>query len=186
MKEISLHILDIMQNSVAANASVIKTSICFDSSSRLLKIEIADNGKGMDEETLLKVTDPFTTSRKERNVGLGIPLLKFYATLTGGSFDIQSKPGKGTKVSAVFDTNSIDCMPIGNLTDAILTTISSNHKIRFIFTFSVDGNCFEFDTDDVKDVLHDQNGRCDLTVYFHLREFIDSKIKEANGGKLEL
>lgn len=186
MREISLHILDILQNSVAAGADVIRTDIYFDSGSGLLKIDIADNGCGMDEETLARVTDPFMTSRTTRKVGLGIPLYKFYATLTGGGFDIRSKPGEGTKVSAVFNTKSIDCMPVGNLTDAILTTISSNHDIRFIFTFAVDGKSFEFDTDDVKDVLHDQNGYCDLTVYFHIREFIAGKIKEVNGGKLQL
>lgn len=186
MREIALHILDIMQNSVAAGATVIKTDMSFDSGNGLLRIDITDNGRGMDDETLAKVTDPFMTSRSTRKVGLGIPLYKFYATLTGGSFDISSKVGVGTKVSAVFNTNSIDCMPVGNIVDAILTTISSNHKIRFIFTFTVDDKSFSFDTDDVKDILHDQDGYCDLTVYFHIREFIDGKIKEVNGGKLQL
>lgn len=186
MREIALHILDILQNSVAAEATEVHTSLTYGSDSKLLKVEIADNGKGMDEKTLATVDDPFMTSRSTRKVGLGIPLYKFYALLTGGSFEIKSKLGKGTLVSAVFDTSSIDCMPLGNVVDAVLTTISSNHNIRFVFKFTVDENTFVFDTEDVKEILHTQDGFCDVRVYFYLRDFISNNIKEINGGKLQL
>ena len=186
MREISNHILDIRQNSVAAGATLVRTDISYPDDDKKLKVVITDNGKGMDEKTLASVEDPFSTSRKTRSVGLGIPLYKYHAILTGGDFSIKSKLGVGTCVKAVFCTDNIDCMPLGNLVDAILTTISSNHSVRFVFTFKVDDKSFEFDTNDVKDILHNQEGFCDLTVYFYLREFMTSNINKVNGGKLQL
>ena len=98
MKEISLHILDIMQNSVVAGASIIELTVTEDASKDILSFSVKDNGKGMSEEFLLAVTDPFTTGRTTRKVGLGIPLLKHAAELTGGGIDIKSKLGEGTTI----------------------------------------------------------------------------------------
>ena len=91
MREISNHILDILQNSVAAGATLVRTDISYSDDDKKLKVVITDNGKGMDEKTLASVEDPFSTSRKTRSVGLGIPLYKYHAILTGGDFSIKSQ-----------------------------------------------------------------------------------------------
>lgn len=95
MNEISLHILDILQNSIRAGASLIIVIVHFDQASGRLSVSIEDNGCGMDEEYVLKVTDPFVTERTTRRVGLGIPLFKAGAEGCGGSFEIKSQKGKG-------------------------------------------------------------------------------------------
>ena len=101
MRELSLNILDIVENSVRAGATLIKVSVI--AKDGFLTIEIADDGKGMSEEFLRSVTDPFTTTRTTRKVGMGIPLFKMAAETANGSFDIKSKLGAGTTVTAKFE-----------------------------------------------------------------------------------
>ena len=123
LPEISLNILDISENSVSAKATEIKIVICVNTQQNQLMVQITDNGKGMDAETLNRVTDPFYTTRTTRKVGLGIPFFKQEAECTGGSFSISSVPGKGTQITAVFCTDSIDCMPLGNLNETVYSLI---------------------------------------------------------------
>ena len=100
MKDLASHIMDIVQNSVRANAQNIEITIEEHLSGDLLKITVKDDGDGMDEETLKRVRDPFFTSRTVRKVGLGIPLFQQNAERTGGSLSITSQQGKGTIVEA--------------------------------------------------------------------------------------
>ena len=100
MRELALNVLDIAENSLAAGAKHIEIGLTADFSADTMRITVADDGCGMDEETLKKVTDPFTTSRKTRSVGMGLPLFKYSAESAGGKFSISSEKGKGTKVSA--------------------------------------------------------------------------------------
>ena len=136
LPEISLNILDISENSVSAKATEIKIVICVNTQQNQLMVQITDNGKGMDAETLNRVTDPFYTTRTTRKVGLGIPFFKQEAECTGGSFSISSVPGKGTQITAVFCTDSIDCMPLGNLNETVYSLIVMHPDIDFSLSIS--------------------------------------------------
>ena len=136
----------------------------------------------MSKEFLRRVTDPFTTTRTTRKVGLGIPLFKDSAESTGGSFEIKSKQGEGTTTTAVYVLDSIDRMPLGNLQDTIALLIMAKESIRYIFTYSVDGDEFVFDTDEVKNILGDVPLSSTEVIAF-LKEYIENGIKNSNGGK---
>lgn len=153
MKEISLNILDIAQNSIVAEADIVKIEIIEDATADEMTVTITDNGKGMPEEMLAAVTDPFTTGRTTRRVGLGIPLLKHAAELTGGRFDIKSKLGEGTTVTAVFGLSHIDRQPLGDIASTIHQLAIMNEKTDFLYVHSIDGKVFEFDTREIKKIL---------------------------------
>ncbi|HPG92717.1 MAG TPA: ATP-binding protein, partial [Clostridia bacterium] len=153
MKELSLNILDIASNSITAKATKIEITVKYVFSQNLLSIEIIDNGCGMDEEMVKRVSDPFTTTRKTRNVGLGIPFFKESAVSSGGQFSINSKIGEGTKVSATYQIDNIDRMPLGNLAETICTLISAKNDIRYVLTYRVDEREFVLDTDEVRNIL---------------------------------
>jgi nitrogen fixation/metabolism regulation signal transduction histidine kinase len=124
MKELSEHILDIAQNSVAASAAHISILLT-EEQNHCLTVVIQDNGCGMTPEVLARVADPFTTSRTTRKVGLGIPLYRMVAELTGGSVEIQSTQGVGTTVTAVFYTDHLDCPPLGNIAQVVALLIQA-------------------------------------------------------------
>lgn len=153
MKELSLHILDIVQNSVAAGARLIMLDLIEDVNTDLLEFSIKDDGCGMTEETLKKVTDPFTTGRTTRRVGLGIPLLKAAAELTGGGLELTSEPGVGTTVTARFVYDSIDRQPLGNMAETILGLITSYENIDFVYYHRVNEKEFTIDTREIKGIL---------------------------------
>lgn len=149
LPELSLNILDIAENSVKAGATQVEISVSRQRANKLLTIRVKDNGCGMNEEQLAHVTDPFFTSRKTRRVGLGVPFLKMAAEITGGSFTIESAPGEGTAVEAVFHEDSIDCMPLGNVSDSIYSLVLMNEGLRWIYTYEVNGEGFMLDTDEL-------------------------------------
>ncbi len=153
MKELSLHILDIVQNSVAAGAKFITLDLIEDVNTDLLEFSIKDDGCGMTEETLKKVTDPFTTGRTTRRVGLGIPLLKAAAELTGGGLELTSEPGVGTTVTARFVYDSIDRQPLGNMAETMLGLITSYENIGFVYYHRVNEKEFTLDTREIKGIL---------------------------------
>ena len=171
MREIALHILDIVQNSVVAGATEIGVDICEDIPKDTLTVVITDNGCGMSEEFLKKVVDPFTTKRTTRKVGLGIPLYKMAAENTGGSFDIQSKEGEGTVVTAVFGHSHIDRQPLGDMAGTMLSLFTSYENIDFLYKHKVNGNDFEVDTKELKKVLGDIPFSAP-DVYLWLSEFL--------------
>ena len=136
MKELSLNILDVAKNSVKAGATLIRISLDTDERG-ILTLTITDNGCGMSEETLSGVTDPFYTTRTTRKVGMGLPLLKMAAEQTGGTLKITSsdKEGEsGTELTATFNTESIDCMPLGDIVSTVCILISGSPDIDFEFT----------------------------------------------------
>lgn len=153
MKEISLHILDIMQNSVTAGAGLIELTVTEDENKDILSFSVKDNGKGMSEELLASVTDPFTTLRTTRKVGLGIPLLKHACEITGGKIDIKSKLGEGTLITAEFVYSSIDRQPLGNMSETMHQLITSFEDVDFVYSHSVNGKEFFVDTREFKKVL---------------------------------
>ncbi len=155
MREIALHILDIVQNSVVAGATKIEVDICEDIIADKLTVKITDNGCGMTQEFLERVIDPFTTKRTTRKVGLGIPLFKTAAEATGGSFDIRSKVGEGTVVTATFVHSHIDRQPLGDMADTMLGLFTSYEDINFVYTHTVNEKEFAVETSQLKEVLGD-------------------------------
>lgn len=184
MRELALHILDIAENSISANADNIKIIIEEDLQSDFLRIVIEDNGKGMDPETLARVTDPFVTSRTNRKVGLGIPFFKAAAEACEGSFTIQSSPGEGTSVEVIFKHSHIDRMPLGDIVGTLLTLIIGTPDIHWIFEYRYNGFSFVFDDKPIKETL-DGVPLSEPAVMKFIREMIESGIEEARiNGKV--
>lgn len=155
MRELALHLLDIAENSVSAHASIIQISVIEDTGADRLRMIIEDNGKGMDADTVTRITDPFVTSRTTRKVGLGIPLLKAAAEACDGFLNIQSEVGRGTRVSVEFQHSHIDRMPLGNLASTFLTLVIGSPEVQWIFHYIVGDHVFEFDSQVVMDILGD-------------------------------
>lgn len=153
MRELSLNILDIAQNSIVAGASLTEILVKEDTVRNELLIGIYDNGKGMTEEQVRNVQDPFFTTRTTRKVGMGIPLFKMAAEQTGGSFTITSQVGVGTKVEALFKTDSIDFTPLGDMASTISTIVCMNEDKDFIYTRKVDDREYKFSSADIKTIL---------------------------------
>ena len=153
MKNIADHILDITENSIRANASKVEILLSVNSDLNLLKLSFIDDGEGMSEELIERIKDPFFSTRKERRIGMGIPLLMQNSEMSGGEVIIQSQEGEGTIVVATFENENIDRPPLGDVADAIYFLASSHTAIRFIFTFTLDENSFVWDTEEVKEAL---------------------------------
>lgn len=137
MREIALHLLDIAENSVAAESKNISVHVQEDLFHDRLMACVIDDGRGMDAETAEKVQDPFYTTRTTRTVGLGIPLLKLAAEQADGSFILQSEPGKGAWAEAEFRHSHIDRMPLGDLSSTFLTLLISHPNIDWTFLYRV-------------------------------------------------
>lgn len=155
MKELSLHILDIAQNSISAEADVLRIAIIEDLAADRLTIKIKDDGVGMDEETVTRVTDPFYTTRTTRKVGLGIPLFKAGAEACDGHFAIHSEPGVGTEIEATFRHSHIDRVPLGNMTDTLIAIITADLEMDLIYTHCVGREKFTLNTREIKKILGD-------------------------------
>lgn len=153
MPELSLNILDVAKNSVTAGATLIVISVKANTAADRLTITITDNGCGMDEQTVQRVIDPFYTTRTTRKVGLGVPFFKLAAELTGGSFQIESTPGEGTAVTAVFGLRHIDRMPIGDLAESFCTLLQPNPEVDFVLEYAVDAQEFVLDTRQYREIL---------------------------------
>jgi signal transduction histidine kinase len=155
MEDLSLHILDIVENSVAANADTIEIRVTEDIERDLLSLEVIDNGIGMDEETLKKVLDPFYTSKTVRQFGLGIPLLSEAAKAANGMLSITSKKNEGTRIQANFQHSHIDRKPIGDISQTIITLIMGSPEIHLIYVHTKNSQTYRFDTEIIKSQIGD-------------------------------
>lgn len=153
MKEVALHILDILQNSVRAAATIIQLEIEESFSENLIKIKIEDNGKGIEKSMLLNIYDPYVTSRTTRKIGMGLALLKYHAELCGGGIEIESEVGKGSLVRIWFQMDHIDRQPIGDIAGVVRNMISSGNKYEFYYRHSTDTGEFEISTLEIKTEL---------------------------------
>jgi|SRR5690554_5038150 len=153
MRDISLHILDIVMNSIAAKASLINITVIEET--EIIKVIIKDNGYGMDKKTLGKVLDPFYTKRTTRKVGLGLPLFCQNVKKTGGRFRIDSSKNDGTFIEATFNRNHIDCIPLGNIKETIISLIMIAPDINYLFIYKKNDNEYVLDTIKIKQVLED-------------------------------
>lgn len=177
MKDLSLHILDVVQNSISANAKNIQILINENEISDTFTVEIVDDGSGMDAETLSKVTDPYFTSRTTRKVGLGLPLFKQNAEMSGGRFEISSQPGKGTTVKAVFGYSHFDRPPLGDIAGVIMILVGSNPDLDFLYHHTINNNNYEFDTREIREILEDMPLN-DPLVIRQLKGMINENIKD--------
>jgi len=146
MEDLSLHILDIAENSIAAAARRIEIKIDEDRDKDLLTIEIIDDGKGMDRNALKKALDPFFTTRTTRKVGLGLSFLAQAAKESGGRIELNSKPQEGTTVKATFRLSHPDCKPMGDINETIGTLVAAHPEIDFIYEHREDNSIYRFDT----------------------------------------
>ncbi len=154
MEDISLHILDIAENSVRAAAKKIEIFITRDVENDLLRLGVIDDGRGMDAGTLAKIRDPFFTT-KHKKTGLGIPLLSQAAEQTGGKLVIDSAPGKGTRVTATFGWSHVDRPAIGNMADTLMTLIIGHPEVDVLYVEQDGERVFRFDTREIKRELED-------------------------------
>ena len=160
MREIALHLMDIAENSVAAEGRNICIEVHEDLQRDLLTASITDDGRGMEAETANHVMDPFYTTRTTRKVGLGIPLFKLAAEMSEGGLSLATESGKGTKVEARFRHSHIDRMPLGDISSTFLALLVSHPEIHWVFIYQTtdkDGNVdnFEFDDTELKNELGD-------------------------------
>lgn len=181
MPEISLNILDVAENSIRAEASIVEILVSVQNREDSLRVVIKDNGCGMDEEQIRMVQDPFFTTRKTRKVGLGVPFFKQAAECTGGSFVIRSQKGVGTEVEALFKLSSIDRMPLGDINGVIYTLIVFNETIDFIYTYEFDEKSFVLDTREIRQILGNVSFQT-FEVSIFLKEYLKENKQETDGG----
>ena len=177
MLELSLHVLDILQNAIEAGASKIEITITEDVASDELVITVTDDGRGMDKEMIERVRDPFFTTRTTRAVGLGIPLLAANAELCNGRLIIESEPNKGTMVEATFQYAHIDRPPLGDMASTLLSVILSETKCNLSYQHRLGQKVFEFDTAEIRAEL----GGVPLshpTVRRWLKDYIEEGLSE--------
>ena len=148
-----MHILDIAENSIAAGAARVRITLLEQTDADRLRLEVADDGRGMDEEIKRGAASPFTTTRTTRKVGLGLPFLQQSASNAGGSLSIDSARGEGTTVTAEFQLSHVDRIPLGNLERTLMTLIAGNPDVDFLFDYSRDSRNFCLDTGELRERL---------------------------------
>ena len=181
MRELSLNVMDVAQNSVRAEASVVTITVTESDKDDRLSIEISDNGCGMTDEQVQQVIDPFFTTRTTRKVGLGVPLFKLSAEQTGGSFDIQSEKGVGTKTTASYVKSHVDMTPLGDINDTVKILIQCNPQIDFVFTHSTDLGSFTLDTRELREILGDVSLDTPDVLEW-IKEFLEENTQNIYGG----
>lgn len=183
MPEISLNILDVAENSVRADASLIEIEISAQTADDTLTVIIRDDGCGMTKEQVEKVQDPFFTTRTTRKVGLGVPFFKMAAESTGGSFSIISEPGRGTEVEAVFGLSHIDRMPLGDISSTIHTLVVFNEKINFVYRYRYDEDEFVMDTREFRAILGEEVSFAEREVSIFIKDYLESNKEETDRGR---
>ena len=183
MRELSLNVMDIAQNSISAGASLITIQVVEDVPGDLLSISVTDNGCGMTKEQVEHVIDPFYTTRTTRSVGLGVPLFKMEAEMTGGSFVIDSEKGKGTTLTASFKPSSVDMIPLGDISGTVQLLISCNPDRDFLFTRQRRGEDgtqrdFALDTRELRQVLGDDVPLDSPDVVLWIKEVLEEQTGE--------
>ena len=181
LEDLSAHILDIAQNSIAAEAGKIEVTIRKSKAGNgFLMFEIIDDGRGMDDARLSQVISPFCTSRTTRRVGMGLPFLKQNAELCGGKFEMSSTLGKGTRIFASFALFNIDTPPMGDLAATFLTLLIDAPKVHWVFRYGPEGNFFELDSEDLTEALDGLESLSIPDVAMSLKTMIEDGITQAD------
>lgn len=172
MRELALHLLDLAQNSLAAGASSLRIGVHLSAADDLLRLTVADNGRGIDPALLPAVADPFTTTRTTRQVGLGLPLLKAAAERCGGALAVSSAPGRGTTVTADFRLRHVDRAPLGDLAGTVLSLAACNPELDLELDARWDGGQFRFSTAECRRLLGPTVSLADPAVLAEIREYL--------------
>ena len=181
MREVSLHIMDIVENSIGANSKNIYVEVYEDKRDNLLKVMIKDDGIGIDEETLLKVKDPFLTSRKERKVGLGLSLFEATCLMCNGTLEVKSKKGKGTEVVAIMEYKNIDRIPIGRIEETIVA-ILMNQNLDLMYIHKVEYKEFLLDSRQIKDILNSHI--FEVSILNWIKEYIKENLNNIGAERI--
>ncbi len=153
MEEISLHILDIAENSIAAGARTLTIVVEEDETADLLRLEIDDDGRGMNADAATQAVDPFYTTRTTRRVGMGLALLHDATVRAGGAMELHSTPGRGTTVRATFRLSHVDRQPLGNMADTIIALIANRAGVDVIYRHARNGRSIEVNTQEIRNRL---------------------------------
>jgi anti-sigma regulatory factor (Ser/Thr protein kinase) len=182
MEDISLHILDIVENSINAGATLVKIRITEKSSEDIFTVRVEDNGRGIPQEHLREALDPFYTTRTTRKIGMGLALLAQSARETGGDINISSAANKGTVVEARFRPGHIDMRPLGDIADTLIVLITGNPRVDFDFSYVKDGRECKFDTREIKAEL-DGVPINSAAVTVHLRSHLRDILTDIERGR---
>lgn len=182
LNELSLHILDIVQNSIRANASIVHISINICTSDNLLTVSIGDNGDGFDVSAYENAIKEFSPNDNLKR-GHGIPLFKRSAEITGGSFKILSAEGKGTEIAATYILNSPDRVPLGDIDETVEILITCCTDVDFVYTYSVDNHGFVLDTRHVKEILENIPINNPETVKF-IKTYLKENTENLNRNRI--
>jgi histidine kinase/DNA gyrase B/HSP90-like ATPase len=181
VKEIALHILDIVENGLAAGATAIDILVDDDVACNRLRVSVRDDGRGMDAGTLAAIHDPFVTSRTTRMAGLGVPLLKAAAEACNGCLEVRSAPSQGTTLAAEFQRDHIDRMPLGDLPGTLLGLVVGRPEIRWCFRYQAGGETFSFDSDPIRQALGDVP-LSDPAALRCIRETLEEGVRRVQGA----
>lgn len=177
MEDLSLHILDVAENSLKAGAQQIRIRILEDLKADRLEIEVEDDGSGMDSEMTAKALDPFVTTRTTRRVGLGLPLLREAARMAGGEVELDSRPGRGTRVRATFQHSHIDRKPLGDMGATLVGILLGGHQVDVLYEHTRDGRTFSLDTRELRAEL-DPVGLTEPEVLQWIRQRVREGLSE--------
>ncbi len=180
MRELSLHILDIAQNSVTAGANCIWLTIC-ENENGYFVFRVRDNGRGMSKDLLQKVKDPFTTTRTTRKIGMGIPFIDMVTQQCGGYMDLFSEPGEGTLLAAYFAVDNIDRPPLGNIVSTIQVLLAGTPKLDLEFVYYGLKEKLIFRTQEIREILGDACDFANPEIYSWLGSYLSEQLSIIQG-----
>ncbi|MFO7889091.1 MAG: ATP-binding protein [bacterium] len=177
MLELSMHIIDIIENSVRAGADKIYIKIDENKKKNIFSITIKDNGRGMDKIFLKKVFDPFTTTKKNKKVGLGLSLLKAAAQRCGGDMIIKSSPENGTELKADFVLSHIDRQPLGDIIETMVVLVTGYSQVEFILEHRKNNKRLQWNSSKITKYLGDTIRSSPKVIKF-IKHDLQDKYKE--------
>jgi hypothetical protein len=181
MREISLHILDLVQNSIEAGATQVELEIVEDLVKDSMIIRLSDNGRGMNEKLRQLVIDPFITTRTTRRIGLGLPLMDMSTKRCGGYLRLDSTPGKGTVVEAMYQHSHFDRPPMGNLVETIKSILVANPALHFLYNHTVNDRSISVSSQELANIL-DGIPLTQPDVLIWLHGYLSDNIANLYGG----
>ncbi|HWR43314.1 ATP-binding protein [Sporomusa sp.] len=181
MRELSLHILDLVQNSLEAGAMIVKLEVIEDLAADVMLIRVSDNGRGMDEKLRQLVIDPFVTTRITRRIGLGLPLMDMSSKRCDGYLKIDSTPGQGTIIEAKYRHSHLDRPPLGNMVETIKAILVANPTLDFSYHHTVNDRSYTVSSRELADILDGVSlTQPDILVWLH--EYLSDNIANLYGG----
>ncbi len=181
MKELSLHILDVVENGITAGATLITLTVNESPRRDILALVISDNGKGLSLAQQDRVTDPFYTTRTTRRVGMGLSLLKAAAERCAGRFSFSSQEGQGSRVFSSFLYHHIDRAPLGDMAMTLSVLMAGYPDVDFFYRHLYNGRTFTFDTREIRGVLGEVS-LSEPAVIQYLKAGIKEELQRIRGG----